>query len=86
MDKIQSLYDLYLSEGIITEQTSFETFSNANQDQINQLYDLGFNKGLFKEVDADTFSTAWDIKKKEIWDYLQGVVHWILKLLINPAM
>ena len=65
MDKIQSLYDLYLSEGIITEQTSFETFSNANQDQINQLYDLGFNKGLFKEVDADTFSTAWDVKKKE---------------------
>ena len=68
MDKLQSLYDLYLSEGIITEQTSFEAFSKANQDQINQLYDLGSSKGLFKEVDADKFATAWGVKKKEDLD------------------
>ena len=65
MDKLQSLYELYLSEGLITNQTSIEAFSQANEDQIKQLYDLGSSKGLFKEVDSNKFSTAWDVKKKD---------------------
>lgn len=65
MDKIKSLYELYLSEGLITEETSLETFSKASEDQIKQLYDLGSTKELFTEVDADTFATAWGVKKKD---------------------
>ena len=52
MDKIKSLYELYLSEGLITEEVSLETFSKASEDQIKQLYDLGSTKELFTEVDA----------------------------------
>lgn len=65
MDKIKSLYELYLSEGLITEEVSLETFSKASEDQIKQLYDLGSTKELFTEVDAETFATAWGVKKKD---------------------
>ena len=58
-DKTQKLYDLYLSSGLITEKTSFETFSGANEEQISQLYDLGKNNGLFKTADLEDFSAAF---------------------------
>ena len=75
-DKLQQLYNLYLENGILTDATSFETFSQANGNQIDALYNLGQENGLFVTTDLDTFSGAWDqqpevtpieppVKKKE---------------------
>lgn len=65
MDKIEQLYNLYLSKGIITSKTSLDTFRNADQGQIDALYNLGKKNGLFSTTGLDTFSGAWSVKKKE---------------------
>ena len=81
-DKLQQLYNLYLENGILTDATSFETFSQANGNQIDALYNLGQENGLFVTTDLDTFSGAWaqqpevtpiepPVKKKE--DTIQEV-------------
>ncbi len=58
-DKLQQLYDLYLNEGLLTEATPFEVFSQADENQINSLYELGKNQGLFETTTVDVFSAAW---------------------------
>ena len=59
MDKIEKLYNLYKSKGLITDKTSIDVFRTAKKEQITALYDLGKSKGLFQTTDADTFATAW---------------------------
>lgn len=59
MDKIEQLYNLYLSKNIITSKTSLEKFRAANQEQQNKLYELGKNKNLFQTTDFNKFQTAW---------------------------
>ena len=58
-DKLQKLYNLYLENGILTEATSFETFSQANANQVDALYNLGKEKGLFISTDLGSFKNAW---------------------------
>ncbi len=66
MNKIESLYNLYLEQGIITSQTSLEDFTQANPEVQSKLYDLGKGSGLFETTDLNTFQTAWgDVKKKD---------------------
>ena len=66
MNKIESLYNLYLEQGIITSQTSLEDFTQANPEVQSKLYDLGKGSGLFETTDLTTFQTAWgDVKKKD---------------------
>ena len=66
MNKIESLYNLYLEQGIITPQTSLEDFTQANPEVQSKLYDLGKGSGLFETTDLTTFQTAWgDVKKKD---------------------
>ena len=62
-DKLQQVYDLYKSKGII-KNTDFNTFATANDSQRKKLYDLGVSGGLFKSTDYDTFSTAWGSESK----------------------
>lgn len=66
MDKIEQLYNLYLSKGLITEATTLEKFQSANTEQATKLYDLGKKNGLFEKTDQNTFLSAWQpVKKKE---------------------
>ena len=58
-DKAQKLYDLYLSQGLITESTGFDRFSSATPDQQEKLYELGKSKGLFKSSTVDDFKSAF---------------------------
>jgi uncharacterized protein YbjQ (UPF0145 family) len=62
-DKLQQVYDLYKSKGII-KSTDFNTFATADDSQRKKLYDLGVSGGLFKSTDYDTFSTAWGGESK----------------------
>ena len=55
MDKLQQLYNLYLDQGIITEAVSFEEFSNINENQQQQLFDLGKQSGLFVTATIEDF-------------------------------
>ena len=59
MDKLQQLYNLYLEQGIITEAISFEEFSGINQNQQEQLFDLGKQSGLFVTNTVDDFLSVW---------------------------
>jgi hypothetical protein len=65
MDKIQELYNLYLSKGLITEATTLEKFQSANTEQASKLYDLGKKNGLFEKTDQQTFLTVWQPVKKK---------------------
>lgn len=65
-DKLQQLYDLYKSKGIINT-VDFNTFSTADDSQRQKLYELGRKNGLFKTTDYGTFSSAFaPVKKKEV--------------------
>lgn len=66
MDKLQKIYDLYLSKGLISEAINIESFSSSNPEQIQKLYDLGKDNGLFQATDINVFSSAWDEKKNPI--------------------
>ena len=65
-DKLQQLYDLYKSKGII-DTVDFNKFSTADDSQRQKLYELGRKNGLFKTTDYGTFSSAFaPVKKKEV--------------------
>ena len=56
-DKLQQLYDLYKSNGLIT--IDFNTFASANDNQKKGLYDLGVQRGLFSTTPYETFNSAF---------------------------
>jgi hypothetical protein len=62
-DKLQQLYNLYKSKGLINT-TDFNTFASANSQQIQQLYNLGKKNGLFNTTDLNTFSSAFSPQQK----------------------
>jgi hypothetical protein len=66
-DKLQQIYDLYKSKGLINN-TDFNTFSTADASQVQKLYNLGKSNGLFNSTDLNTFSSAFTtvVKKKEV--------------------
>tara|TARA_R100001460_G_scaffold36444_2_gene69955 strand:- start:3469 stop:11379 length:7911 start_codon:yes stop_codon:yes gene_type:complete len=65
MDKLQQIYDAYLKAGLITDAVSFDVFSQANEDQIKSIYDMGIEKGLMSKTSLENFSEPWGLKKKE---------------------
>ena len=73
MDQLEKLYNLYLEVGILTQETTLEMFSQANEDQVSQLYELGTSSGLFETTDLDTFSSAWIEKKNDTVDPNTGL-------------
>ena len=65
MDKLKALYDSYISQGLLSSETTFEQFSTANEDTINSLYSTGISgKALSPETNIETFKSAWGEKKK----------------------
>jgi hypothetical protein len=65
-DKAQKLYDLYLSQGLITEATSFDRFSSATPDQQEKLYELGKSEGLFESATVDDFKSAFQPQEEQL--------------------
>ena len=80
MDKLQQLYDLYLSNGLISEAIDLNTFSESTPEQIQKLYDLGKSNGLFEKTDVNVFSSAWDEKKNPNLIYKNIIIKWITKM------
>ena len=74
MDKIKSLYESYIAEGVISPSTTLEQFTSANEEQQSTLYNQGIQANvLSQETDFDLFKSAWDLKKKEDTELLSPV-------------
>lgn len=70
-DKLQKLYNLYKQQGLITDATSFEKFSNATPEQQTALYNLGVDNGLFLETGEPKFKNLFEESKPKepsTWD------------------
>tara|TARA_R110001592_G_scaffold99424_2_gene283259 strand:- start:14863 stop:22647 length:7785 start_codon:yes stop_codon:yes gene_type:complete len=68
MDKLQKMYDLFVKEGILTEEkSSFESWSNATPEMQAKLFEVAKKKNLFGDDTAiETFTAIWgDVKKKD---------------------
>ena len=66
MDKLRKLYDSYKEQGLISEETSFEQFSSADDTIKNNLYKSGVeNKVISGLTDFDTFNSAWQLDEPE---------------------
>jgi hypothetical protein len=69
MDKLKQLYDLYVSNGLLTpDAVSFDDFASASDEQRAGLYDIAVSNNLITadKVDRATFYTAWRDKKKDV--------------------
>ena len=65
MDKIKSLYESYIAEGVISPSTTLEQFTSANEEQQSTLYNQGIQANvLSQETGFDLFKSAWDLKKR----------------------
>lgn len=65
-DRLQKLYEAYLNAKLLSEETSLEMFSQADEKALQLLYDLGIkNQILSEETDFETFTSAWEVKKKD---------------------
>ena len=65
-DRLKKLYEAYISSKLLSEKTSFEMFSQADEKTLKTLYDLGIaEKILSKDTDLETFTAAWEVKKKD---------------------
>ena len=65
MDKVEQLYNLYLDNGLISDDISLDVFRSADLDQQNKLFELGNQEGLFQTSTVEDFTSAWSLKKKE---------------------
>ena len=66
-EQLKQLYELYLRKSLLSKETTFEMFSQADDKLKQGLYDLGVkNKLLSSETDFNTFSSAWGVKKKDV--------------------
>jgi hypothetical protein len=57
-DKIQQIYELYKSSGLLGS-VDLPSFSSADKDQQKQIYDLGVQNGIMGGADFESFSSAF---------------------------
>mgnify|MGYP003644016750 CR=1 FL=1 len=70
-DKVKQIYDLYVSKKLINpENVDFDTFSNASEEQLVSLYQLGAKNNLFNTTNQETFNSAFLKKKVDSGDSL----------------
>lgn len=65
MEKLESLYNIYLEAGLISAEVTLEQFANSNREQQAGLFDLGGQAGIFEDTSFDQFETAFVKKKGE---------------------
>ena len=68
-EKLKSLYDSYVQNGILSSQTTFEQFSQADDNTIQSLHQQGIDKKVLSpQTDIETFSSAFFLPKNETED------------------
>lgn len=65
MEQLQKLYNLYLDAGLISNQVTFDMFSNSTREQQAGLYDAGTRAGFINQTPFEQFETAFVKKKPE---------------------
>jgi hypothetical protein len=56
-DKLQQIYNLYVSKGLIN--VDFDTFASSNLVQQTEFYNLGVKNGLINAVSNEEFQSAF---------------------------
>ena len=87
MEQLQKLYNLYLDAGLISNQVTFDMFSNSTREQQAGLYDAGTRAGFITQTPFEQFETAFVKKNPKanlrilLWK-LVGRIHQKTHLLI----
>ena len=60
MEELELLYNSYIENGLLSKETSFDTFKSADQKIIKSLYESGVqNKVVSQKTDLERFSSSW---------------------------
>tara|TARA_R100000278_G_scaffold122274_1_gene108036 strand:- start:92 stop:5668 length:5577 start_codon:yes stop_codon:yes gene_type:complete len=67
VEELKALYESYIAQGLLSSETTFEQFLNANDSIKESLYKQGVDsKVISNQTDLETFKSAWgDVKKKD---------------------
>lgn len=67
MEKLKELYESYIAQGLLSSETTFEQFLNADDSIKESLHKQGVDsKVISNQTDLENFKSAWgDVKKKD---------------------
>ena len=67
MEELKALYESYISQGLLSSETTFEQFLNADDSIKENLHKQGVDsKVISNQTDLETFKSAWgEVKKKD---------------------
>ena len=67
MEELKALYESYIAQGLLSSETTFEQFLNADDSIKENLHKQGVeSKVISNQTDLETFKSAWgDVKKKD---------------------
>ena len=67
MEELKALYESYIAQGLLSSETTFEQFLNADDSIKENLHKQGVDsKVISNQTDLETFKSAWgDVKKKD---------------------
>lgn len=67
MEELKALYESYIAQGLLSSETTFEQFLNADDSIKESLHKQGVDsKVISNQTDLETFKSAWgDVKKKD---------------------
>ena len=67
MEKLKALYESYIAQGLLSSETTFEQFLNADDSIKESLHKQGVDsKVVSNQTDLETFKSAWgEVKKKD---------------------
>jgi len=67
VEELKALYESYISQGLLSSETTFEQFLNADDSIKENLHKQGVDsKVISNQTDLETFKSAWgEVKKKD---------------------
>ena len=67
MEELKALYESYIAQGLLSSETTFEQFLNADDSIKENLHKQGVDsKVISNQTDLETFKSAWgEVKKKD---------------------
>tara|TARA_R110002126_G_scaffold274155_1_gene419073 strand:+ start:2341 stop:8130 length:5790 start_codon:yes stop_codon:yes gene_type:complete len=67
VEELKALYESYIAQGLLSSETTFEQFLNADDSIKESLHKQGVDsKVVSNQTDLETFKSAWgDVKKKD---------------------
>jgi len=67
VEELKALYESYIAQGLLSSETTFEQFLNADDSIKENLHKQGVDsKVISNQTDLETFKSAWgDVKKKD---------------------